>query len=256
MQKNINSDFNPTMIASRTFDSILYQIQSSNLNFQLQISPFSANISIKRSPVKDRSGSPICPPATSTSSLSNTSDDTVIESLNSKILELESSLESLRCVNKQAVRNSEAANQKAKLAEANHSIKIECNEIVQKDLENQNLLVESLRVKLSDMSEENRSLLRTIKNQSEEIQDLVRSNTHSKEASERLNKKLCETKNRFEKEKKDIVKECKSKMKGLKRDLGEEIRQKTKLEEKLHDALTIVKNRPIVDLGPYPFYQN
>jgi hypothetical protein len=53
-----SSDVNPTMITSNTLDSIFEQIQRSNLNFQLRISPFSASISLKRSPVKDTSGAP------------------------------------------------------------------------------------------------------------------------------------------------------------------------------------------------------
>ena len=53
------SDVTPTMVASQAFDSILQQIQTSNLNFQLQISPFSANISIKKTPIKDKFGVPI-----------------------------------------------------------------------------------------------------------------------------------------------------------------------------------------------------
>jgi hypothetical protein len=58
-----DSDLNPTMVASQTFDSIIKQILTSNLNFQLQVSPFSANISLKKTPIKDKSGVPICLPA-------------------------------------------------------------------------------------------------------------------------------------------------------------------------------------------------
>jgi hypothetical protein len=50
MRKLQTSDTNPTMVASRTFDSILQQIQSSNLNFQLQISPFSAILAFLQRP--------------------------------------------------------------------------------------------------------------------------------------------------------------------------------------------------------------
>ena len=50
------------MITTRTFDNIIGQIQKSNLNFQLQISPFSAIISLKKSLVKDKSGSLLLPP--------------------------------------------------------------------------------------------------------------------------------------------------------------------------------------------------
>jgi len=57
-EKITDSDMNltTTMLASRAFDKILQEIQSSNLNFQLQMSPFSAQISIKKSLVKDRRG--------------------------------------------------------------------------------------------------------------------------------------------------------------------------------------------------------
>ena len=51
-----NSDFNPTMAASKAFDQILEYVKSSNLNFCMQLSPFSANISIKKTLIKDKSG--------------------------------------------------------------------------------------------------------------------------------------------------------------------------------------------------------
>ena len=49
--------------ATTTFDKILQLIQSSNLNFRLQLSPFSANISLKKTPVTDRFGKPFLPQA-------------------------------------------------------------------------------------------------------------------------------------------------------------------------------------------------
>ena len=47
------------MFASRTFDDILSMIKNSNLNFHLQLSPFSAIISLKKSLICDKSGSPL-----------------------------------------------------------------------------------------------------------------------------------------------------------------------------------------------------
>ena len=89
-----SSDVNPTMVASRTFDSILEQIQASNLNFQLQISPFSASILLKRSPIKDKSGAPHFLPRSSSSCLSPASvADTA--TLASKNLIFETKLKSL-----------------------------------------------------------------------------------------------------------------------------------------------------------------
>ena len=52
------------MLASKAFNDILSRIQSSNLNFQLQISPFAAMISLKKTLVKDKSGTYRLPPST------------------------------------------------------------------------------------------------------------------------------------------------------------------------------------------------
>ena len=49
------------MIANKIFNDILKQIQDSGLNFQLQVSPFGAMISLKRSLVKDKRGNVINP---------------------------------------------------------------------------------------------------------------------------------------------------------------------------------------------------
>ena len=57
-----SSEFHPTtMAAARVFDSIIHQIQGSNLNFKLQLSPFAADISIKKTPVKKMAGVPFAP---------------------------------------------------------------------------------------------------------------------------------------------------------------------------------------------------
>ena len=57
MDRTINSD--GTMAAMKTFDYILNQIQQSCLNYRLDVSPFSAIISLKKSFAKDKSGNPI-----------------------------------------------------------------------------------------------------------------------------------------------------------------------------------------------------
>ena len=50
------------MLATEAFDKILDQIKTSGLNFQMQISPYSAAISLKKSLTKDQSGKPRIPP--------------------------------------------------------------------------------------------------------------------------------------------------------------------------------------------------
>ena len=62
MGQEIDSDNDATMLASNAFHGILSQIQSSNLNFQLQISPFAALISLKKALGKDKSGTYLRPP--------------------------------------------------------------------------------------------------------------------------------------------------------------------------------------------------
>ena len=49
------------MTASTTFDYIIEEIKTSNLNFWFQMPPYSATISIKKSLIKDRSGLPLMP---------------------------------------------------------------------------------------------------------------------------------------------------------------------------------------------------
>ena len=61
MDARIDSDF--TMIAVNSFNAIVSQVQNSGLNYQLQMSPFSAFISLKKSLVRDMSGCPILPAA-------------------------------------------------------------------------------------------------------------------------------------------------------------------------------------------------
>ena len=50
------------MAASELFESIIDKVRSSNLNFQIQMTPFSANIVIKKTFIKDNSGFPLLPP--------------------------------------------------------------------------------------------------------------------------------------------------------------------------------------------------
>ena len=140
------------MVASKTFDSILEQIQTSNLNFQLQISPFSANISLKRSPIKDKSGAPMCLPLGSQSCLPSSTD---AAALASKIINLERDLESLRKDYEFAVEDSVEAHQKIKYLESQHAVKIEPNEALKKELSEKNYLVNSLNVQISQVSKEN-----------------------------------------------------------------------------------------------------
>ena len=78
-----NGDSDLTMLAETVFDDILDRIRNSRLNFQLQISPYSAYISLKKSLQKDRSGSLLVPPR----------DCIEVKKLSSQNMKLKSDLE-------------------------------------------------------------------------------------------------------------------------------------------------------------------
>ena len=59
---DIFTDSDATMIATKSFSSIIDKVQSSGLNFSLQMSPFSALISVRKTLVRDKHGSYIIPP--------------------------------------------------------------------------------------------------------------------------------------------------------------------------------------------------
>merc|ERR1712179_762962 len=61
MDESTISECNLTMLATQSFNHILDQIQTSCLNFQIQVSPFSAIISLKKSFIKDKCGNLVLP---------------------------------------------------------------------------------------------------------------------------------------------------------------------------------------------------
>ena len=59
MDRNIDTDV--TMVTNKAFNKVLSCVQDSGLNFQIQMSPFSASISLKKSLVRNLVGSPVLP---------------------------------------------------------------------------------------------------------------------------------------------------------------------------------------------------
>ena len=58
---NSNSDFDPTMAANEMFELIINKVKQSNLNFWLEMTPFSAKITLKKTLIRDQSGNPVRP---------------------------------------------------------------------------------------------------------------------------------------------------------------------------------------------------
>ena len=61
MEQTRLSDLDTTMLAKNAFDEILEMIKTSNLNFQMNLSPFSASISLKKSLIRDKFGNVLAP---------------------------------------------------------------------------------------------------------------------------------------------------------------------------------------------------
>ena len=147
MKESISSDFaNLEMLADQAFNNILDGVQKSNLNFQMQVLPFSAFISLKKSLVKNKSGSFQLPPAHPTvqSPLPSPTMNEDIGKLLATIKELETDLLNNKNNNlEEAAKNCEDTSDKLKFYEE-HSRKLE---------KENKTLVEMLETKAHDINQ-------------------------------------------------------------------------------------------------------
>ena len=164
MKEFISSDtHSPEMLAAQAFDNILNGIQRSNLNFQLQVSPFSAQISLKKSLIKDRSGSFILPSpplqvaASSSSSLISPVNNDLANLVARNIsLENELSIQKTNIVN--AISDREEAIEKLiNLEKKLEAVKQENKTLVAK-LENKSGEIKLLKSNIEDLSKEKNSI--------------------------------------------------------------------------------------------------
>ena len=93
------------MSASQTFEAVLTTIKSSNLNFHLQQSPFSAVICIKKSLIKDKSGNLLVPPPSEAEMIVSLKSEN--QKLSSKLVQLENVVSKLQGNLEDAVLDSE-----------------------------------------------------------------------------------------------------------------------------------------------------
>ena len=216
MQEIINSDSDSksTMLASQTFDNILEEIQKSCLNFQLQIFPFSAMISLKKSFIKDRSGNPLLP-IKQLNNKSRQSKD-YIEALVARNFELETKLNCLQIEHKNVVDECSDAYQIIRNFEKNHQEVVIKNEVAESSV-TQNLEKEMLQEALKDRDSE--------------ILGLQRDKKVAKETIDKLNKALSDTRVKFQKEKEAILREHRAEVKAWKKDQGDARSKILKLEK-------------------------
>ena len=231
MNKFTDSDLEPKMVATRTFENILQHIQTSNLNFQLTLSPFAANISLKKSLAKDKSGAPLLSSSCSYNTAGN------ITALATTNMKLENELISLKIRYANVLNECETIQQKSVKVEDHAAVKPEGGETLHQELLANKNLVMNLNAHIKQLLKENEECRIKIENQSKEIKDLEFSNKTRKEVADDLNKKLSATTLKFNKEKIEISKEHKAEVKFWRKELGEETKMKIQLEKKLKTAM-------------------
>ena len=99
---------------------------------------------------------------------------------------------------------------------------------------------------LSSLKSENSNLREKLAEQNRDIEDQKKSIEVKNKVAEKLNKELRETKKRAENEKSCLVKAHKSEVKAWRKDLGEETKQRIKLENKIEMQL----NDKVDNTGP------
>ena len=118
------------MVAHKLFDQTLQEIKNSGLNFQLQLSPFSAVISLKKSLVRDTAGLPILP---YTHSRRQFLDDKAVNDLIYKNSKLEKDIADLQ--------------EKCKTLLVDHREAYEKIEILENDLKTRDIEVDELQTR-------------------------------------------------------------------------------------------------------------
>ena len=217
MEKITDSDTNSAMLASNVFNKIIDQIQSSNLNFHLQISPFSAKISLKKSLIRGKAGALLLPP--DRIMLANKNDDGV-ENLAAKNVMLEEKLFLLENNYQQAVNDSAKADEMINILECK-VVKAEAHALE---------IYNDSQSEIDTLKESNKALQTKINEYELEISDLKRVKGSALEASAKLNKDLNDYKLKFSTEKDALKKEHKEEVKALKNSIGQANKEKINMK--------------------------
>ena len=217
MQKITSSDVSKhEMIADQTFRNILDGIQRSNLNFQLQVSPFSAYISLRKSLVKDLSGTVLLPPpqATVPPPLPSPTLQTDVAKYLVRINELEKDLLAQKVNHEDVVNKCKDAS--AKFEKENKALKLD-NKSLSEKLDSKTLQINQLKISVEDLNKEKNALSVALKSSKQDLKAQCKSSDkkiteYEKKLSE-LNEFKQNTLNKERKErlqkKKDLKKEAK-----------------------------------------------
>ena len=223
----INSD--ATMIATQTFYSILNQVQNSNLNYQLQLSPFSAMISLKRSLLKDKSGNPILP---GSSNFVSNETKMLLEHkahLEQELISLQKDYKCVLGAHKNACATIEALEKH--IRDGIMCVKTEA----EMEVEKKQLVIDELKNKIGKLEED-------VKSHDISISSLKNTCEASQAVACKLNKELSSNRSKFKEEKLALQKELKSNMKDLKKELGTAISENINLKKKIESSADAKNN--------------
>ena len=240
---NSESTMSISRAATQTFDHLLESIKNSNLNFHLQQSPFSALISLKKSPIKDANGvyaMPTIPiPATMSSDYKVPKSEPIFDE--QKLCELEENNKILKLMLDKAVRDAEEAHlNNSKLENQLDILKTKVPSEKIDNLKNEIKSVaskfEKTRHDLSELKTENDFLRKTLNSNSiqlkaakKDVQDVEKvKNIEIKKLQNEL-ENLRNFKQKHDKEQAELKKKHKRENKKKKRELEKEAREKLKI---------------------------
>ena len=149
------------MHASRAFDHLLQQVQTSSLNYQIQIAPFSAIISLKKILIKDKAG---VPQLSSFSYLASSFYHDSTEKLFAMNAKLEEEVSHLQEKYKDALKECDIAQQAAKALDRELKLKNETKPVV----------IETVSDETKAELEELRKHLNTLQSRIEERDDIIK----------------------------------------------------------------------------------
>ena len=196
------------------------------------MSPFSAQISLKKSLVIDKSGVHCLPPDIhAVSEASTFKSDTL--TFVKKTMQLENDLDNLKVELARVVDDRDEAYKKINYLEA------ECASMsIKHEKDDANLAkIESLHIELKRIDTENLKYSDLVRKQTEEINDLRKSVKVKTDVSNQMNRKFSEFKTKSEKDNAALKKSHRAEVKSWKQELGNERKEKIKLEKKLEKLM-------------------
>ena len=250
-----NSDYDSTMAAALKFYAILTTVQSSNLNFHVEISPFSAKIHLKKSLIVNKFRIPQIPPPPKSLLLEQQKSYGLV--LTQRIVFLENSVNKIKGDYESVLLDTEEAHKTiAKLTkaleivhakeekdEAASEIKIRAME---KDLIGKSELIETLEKENSDHMVKIKTTKKSVKIERDEKNEFEARIQNLEAIVKNLNFALSKTTLKMNAENSSLEKNHKIVIKHWRKELGQERKLRKKVEKRLEKLSE--KDTPAVSL--------